>query len=95
MQLTIPYKEHEIVVTAESPDIPRYDAGSADNVCAPGQEHFIDDEGYRPSSRHRVCIRRGNDVLASRAFLHAEAVDFDGVKYRFELETGQSRIITT
>ena len=190
MQLTIAYKRHEIVVSAESPDIPRYDARSADNVCTPEQEYFIEDDGYRPSSRHRVSIRRGADVVASRVFLagggasgvhahsafvrddvcfiavgpfvcalelptlrllwharadtatcfgvydapayasiishgeleiarlsysgqvlwsasgrdifsegfelhgqHAEAIDFDGTRYRFELETGQSQII--
>jgi hypothetical protein len=190
VHLTIPYKDHEIVITAESPDIPRYDAGSADNACAPEEEYFFGDDGYRPSSRHRITVRQGDAVLASRVLLaggggsgvhahsafvhidtcfvavgpfvcalelptlrllwhtrtdaatcfgvydapgyasiishgeleiarlsysgqllwsgggrdifsegfelhehHAEAIDFDGTRYRFELETGQSHII--
>lgn len=190
MHLTIPYKDHEVVITAESPDIPRYDSHSADNACAPGEEYFFGDEDYRPSSRHRVVVRQRDIPLASRVLLavggssgvhahssfirgdtcfvavgpfvcalelpalrllwhtradaatcfgvyeapgyesiisygeleiarlsysgqllwsasgrdifsegfelhehHAEAVDFDGTRYRFELETGQSQIL--
>jgi hypothetical protein len=69
LQLTIPYKDHEIIITAESPDIPRYDAQSTDNPCPPDQEYFIEDDGYSASSRHRIVIRRGDDVLASRVLL--------------------------
>ena len=69
MHLTIPHKGHEIVIAAESPDIPRYDARSADNACAPEEECFIGDHGYRPSSRHRVLVRQGDSVLASRVLL--------------------------
>jgi len=69
VHLTIPQKDYEIVLTAESPDIPLYDARSADNACAPEEEHFFGDEGYRPSSRHRIVVRRGDAVLASRVLL--------------------------
>jgi hypothetical protein len=69
VHLTIPHKDHEIVITAESPDTPRYDAASADNACAPEQEHFFGDEGYRPSSRHWIVVRHGDVVLASHVLL--------------------------
>jgi hypothetical protein len=69
MNLTIPQKDYEIVLTAESPDIPRYDARSADNVCGPEEEHFFGDDGYRPSSRHRIVVRRGDAVLGSHVLL--------------------------
>jgi hypothetical protein len=190
VHLSLQYKEQEVVITAESPDTPRYDVRSADNVSAPDQEYFIDDDGYRPASRHRVTIRRSDGLATSRVLLagggasgihqhsafvrgdtcfiavgpfvcalelptlrllwhtrvdpatcfgvydapiyasivshgeleisrlsysgqllwsaggrdilsegfelhehHAEAVDFDGTRYRFELETGQSQMI--
>jgi hypothetical protein len=69
MHLTISQKDYEIVLTAESPDIPRYDARSADNACAPEEEHFVGDDGFRPSSRHRIVVRHGDAVLASRVFM--------------------------
>ncbi|HUG66998.1 MAG TPA: hypothetical protein VMM76_04565 [Pirellulaceae bacterium] len=68
MHLTIPHKDHEIVITAESPDIPRYNAESADNTSAPEEECFFGDDGY-PSSRHRIAVRHADAVLASRIFL--------------------------
>ena len=69
MHLIIPHKDREIVLTAESPDTPRYDVRSADNACAPEEEYFFGDDGYRPSSRHRIAVRRGDAVLASRVLL--------------------------
>jgi hypothetical protein len=69
MQLTIPYHRYEIVVTAESPDVPRFNPQSTDNLCTSEQECFIDGGGCRPSSRHRVTIRRGDEVVTSRVFL--------------------------
>jgi hypothetical protein len=190
VHLALQHNQHQVLITAESPDIPRYDVRSADNVSAPGQEYFIEDDGYRPSSRHRVTVKLGGDVVSSQVLLagggasgvhvhsafvrgdtcfiavgpfvcavelpmlrllwhtrvdtatcfgvhdapayasiishgeleiarlsysgqllwsaggrdifsegfelhdyHAEAVDFDGRRYRFELETGQSKIV--
>jgi hypothetical protein len=192
VHLTIPHKDQQIIITAESVDIPRYDARSADNTCGPETQYFLGDDGCRPSSRHRVIVRQTDTVLASRVLLagggpsgvhahsalvrgdicfvavgpfvcalelptlrliwhtrvdtatcfgvydapgyasiishgeleiarvsytgqllwsasgrdifsegfklhqhHAEAIDFDGTRYRFELETGQSKIIST
>ena len=69
VNLTIPYRHLKIVITAESPDIPRYDAKSADNLSTKEQEYFIGDEGYRPSSRHRVVVEQDDDVLAFRILL--------------------------
>src|SRR5437667_5567215 len=69
MQLTIRYKDHDLVISGESPDIPRYDPRSADNTCAPEQEYSFGDEGYRPSSRHRVAIKKGDRVLNARVLL--------------------------
>jgi hypothetical protein len=69
VHLTIPHKEREIVLTGESPDIPRYDARSADNAGAPEEEYFFGDERYRPSSRYRIAVRHGDAVLASRILL--------------------------
>lgn len=57
MHLAIPHKDYEIVITAGSPDIRRYDAHSADNACAPEEEHFFGGDGCRPSSRHRIAVR--------------------------------------
>lgn len=68
-RLTIPYKGIELVITAESPDIPRYDASLADNACAPEEEYFLGEDGYQPSSRHRITVRYGDAVLASRVLL--------------------------
>jgi hypothetical protein len=68
--LTIPYKNLQVVITAESPDIPRYDARSVDNK--PGSkadEHFIEDNGYRASSRHRIAIKDGLNLIISRVLL--------------------------
>jgi len=69
MPLIIPQKDHDVVLTEESSDTPRYDARSADNACAPEQEYLLGDDGCRPSSRHRIVIRRGDTVLASRVLL--------------------------
>lgn len=68
MHLTIPHKGHEIVLTGESWDIPRYGARSADNAGAP-EEYFFGDERYRPSSRYRIAVRHDDGVLASRILL--------------------------
>jgi len=69
MQLTVPHEGHEIVITAESPDIPRYDARSAGNACAPEEEYFFGDDSYRPSSRHRVVVKQHDTTLASCVLL--------------------------
>ena len=69
MQLTISLAEYEIFVTAESPDIPRYEVRSADNVCSLNEEFFLGDASYRPSSCHRVEIRHGKTVIACRVIL--------------------------
>ena len=69
MHLTIPHKDHEVVITKESLDIPRFNARSADNVCKPEEECFLDDDGYRPSSRHRISVRFDDDVFATRVLL--------------------------
>lgn len=69
MQLTIPYQDYEVVLIAESPDIPRYDPRSADNACTPEQEYFFGDEGYQPRSRHRVSVRQSDRTIASRVLL--------------------------
>jgi hypothetical protein len=68
VHLTIPHKDHVIIITAESPDIPHLDAGSAGNACFPEQAYFFGDD-YRPSSRHRVAVRQGDANLASRILL--------------------------
>lgn len=69
MHLSIPHQGHEIVVTDESPDLPRDDAQSADNAGAPEEECFFGDASYLPSSRHRVVVRERDIVLASRVLL--------------------------
>lgn len=191
MHLTIPHKGHEIVITVESPDIPRCDVSATENAGAQEEEYFFGDDAYRPSSRDRVVVKLGDTAIASAVLLavggstgvhpysafvrgdtcfvavgpfvcalelptlrllwhsctdvatcfgiydapgyasiishgeleiarlsysgqifwsasgqnifsagfelhehHAEAIDFDGTRYRFEIETGQSRIIS-
>jgi hypothetical protein len=69
MHLTLPHEGHEIVITAEAPDIPRYEERCADNTCAPEEEHFFGDDSYRPSSRHRVVVKQHDTTLASRVLL--------------------------
>src|SRR6185369_14686036 len=69
VSLIIPYRGGEVVVTAESPEIPRYNARSTDNLCGPGEELYLGDSSYRPSSRHRVVMRQGTTALASRVLL--------------------------
>lgn len=69
MHLTIPHKAQDVVITDESPDIPRYNARLADNTCPPHAESFFGDDGYRPSSIHRIDVRQGDTVLMSRVLL--------------------------
>lgn len=71
MHLTLPYKDNQIVLTEETWDLPRYDAKSADNACALGEEIFLGDEGFCPSSRHRIVVKEGDTILASRVLLAA------------------------
>lgn len=67
--LTVPREGYEIVITDESPDIPRFDAHSSGNGGAVEDEYFFGDDRYRPSSRHRVVVRQGDTVHASRVLL--------------------------
>lgn len=69
MHLAIPYKENEIVLVAESPYAHGHNVRSADDACTPEEEYFLGDKGYRPSSRHRIAVRHGDAVLASRVLL--------------------------
>ena len=51
-----------------------------------------------PKRNWRTLSRRLEDTLEGRRRFelhayHAEAIDFDGTHYRFELEMGQSHII--
>jgi len=69
MSLIIPYAGGEVVVTAEAFDLPRYRADSADNIVGPGEELYLEDEGYAPSSRHRVTVRKDETPLASLVLL--------------------------
>ncbi|MDP1589782.1 MAG: hypothetical protein Q8M07_18660 [Prosthecobacter sp.] len=67
--LSIPYKGHEIIMMAESPDMPRSSVRSAGNSCAQEEECFLGDDKYRPSSRHQMVVKHGDAVLASRVLL--------------------------
>ncbi|WP_395744134.1 hypothetical protein [Prosthecobacter sp.] len=67
VHLSLPYKDHEVVITAEPHDISR----SADNGCASREESFLGDEGFHPSSRHRVVVRSGTTIVASRVLMAA------------------------
>jgi|SRR4028118_1937097 hypothetical protein len=69
MHLIIPHIAHEVVITAESPDLPRFDPHSADNACASEAEYFFGEGSYCPSSRHLVSVRQGDTILASRVLL--------------------------
>lgn len=68
MQSNIRYQDYEIDITAESPAIPCYNAESADNVGLQ-EEYFFGDDGYCPSSRLRVVVRHGDEIIASRVLL--------------------------
>jgi len=70
MNLTLPYAPYEIAISQESPNIPRHTARSTDNAVASDVEVYIGkDDGYRPSSRHRVTIRRAESMVSSRVLL--------------------------
>ena len=63
LQLT--WKDYKITLAQESPDLPRYNPRSADNVVGP-EEHelFLGDRSYRPASRHRVSISHAEIPVA-------------------------------
>jgi hypothetical protein len=67
VSLSIPYKDCQIVVIAESVFIPAYDPNSADNTGSPGEECRLDSGPF--SSRHRVVIKNGADILVTKVFL--------------------------
>jgi len=69
VQLILPHDKHEIAITAESPEMPRYDARSADNACPPEPEYVFADDGCRASSRHRIVVKRDGQVLTSCVLL--------------------------
>lgn len=69
MKLTISHDDYEIVLTAESPYIPRDAARSADDARTMEEEIFLGEEGELPSSRHRIVVRRGDSVHACRTLL--------------------------
>ncbi len=66
MEHILPYTDLEIVVTNVSHGIPRYDPRSADNACAPEVEYVLGDGEEYLESRHRITVRQGDDVIASR-----------------------------
>jgi len=67
--LTLTYKHLEIIISGESPDIPRYQAQSTDRLPGAEEEYYLDDDGCRPSSRHRITLRSDGDVVKSRVLL--------------------------
>lgn len=69
MHLTIPHLAHEVVITAESPDLPRLTPHSAGSASGSDAEYFFGDDRYCPSSRHRISISRGGTILVSRVLL--------------------------
>ena len=40
-----------------------------DNVCVPGEELFIGDNAYHPTSRHRLTLQAHGETLATRVLL--------------------------
>jgi hypothetical protein len=62
------HKDQEIIITAESPVYSGHDAASADSACLQEEAYFFGDD-YRPSSQHRIAIRQGDAILASRILL--------------------------
>lgn len=68
-QLLLPYHGYEVFITYESPATPCYDPRDFDDPSTPNPEYFIEDEGTYPTSRHRVTLRRGNEVFAHRVLL--------------------------
>lgn len=71
MKLTISYQGQQILIERESPDIPAYVPNSADNLRPAGEELIIGESEYRPSSRHRITLSHGANVLASKVLLAA------------------------
>ena len=69
MTAILAYHDHAIVISSESPDLPRYDPRSVDNTRGREEECYLGDDGYRPSSRHRIAVVHGETVLASRVLL--------------------------
>lgn len=69
MHLIIPHLDHEVIVTAESPDLLRFDPPSAGHACTSEAEYFFGDDSCCPSSRHRISVRHGGTILASCVLL--------------------------
>jgi hypothetical protein len=71
VKLIIPYQAQQILIEQEAPYIPAHNPKSMDNLRSADGELIIGEAEHRPSSRHRITVADGEEILASKVLLAA------------------------